>query len=79
MNSIIVFSDWCSRCTVCTRLMHKKNTSKDCVLRDNTATNTAIATAAAAAAATATTSTTTYNSNDNNRAIYKRKNKTRLS
>ena len=58
--------------------MHKKNTSKDCVLRDNTATNTAIATAAAAAA-TATTSTTTYNSNDNNRAIYKRKNKTRLS
>ena len=78
MNSMIVFSDWCSRCTVCTRLMHKKNTSKDCVLRDNTATNTAIATAAAAAA-TATTSTTTYNSNDNNRAIYKRKNKTRLS
>ena len=58
--------------------MHKKNTSKDCVLRDNTATNTAIATAAAAAA-TDTTSTTTYNSNDNNRAIYKRKNKTRLS
>ena len=53
--------------------MHKKNTSKDCVLRDNTATNTAIANA------DATTSTTTYNSNDNNRAIYKRKNKTRLT
>ena len=68
MNSMIVFSDWCSRCMVtvmvCTRLMHKKNTSKDCVWRDNTATNTATATAAAAAAAT--TTTTTYNSNDNN-------------
>ena len=68
MNSMIVFSDWCSRCmvtvVVCTRLMHKKNTSKDCVWRDNTATNTATATAAAAAAAT--TTTTTYNSNDNN-------------
>ena len=63
MNSMIVFSDWCSRCMVCTRLMHKKNTSKDCVWRDNTATNTATATAAAAAAAT--TTTTTYNSNDN--------------
>ena len=64
MNSMIVFSDWCSRCMVCTRLMHKKNTSKDCVWRDNTATNTTTATAAAAAAAT--TTTTTYNSNDNN-------------
>ena len=64
MNSMIVFSDWCSRCMVCTRLMHKKNTSKDFVWRDNTATNTATATAAAAAAAAATT--TTYNSNDNN-------------
>ena len=63
MNSMIVFSDWCSRCMVCTRLMHKKNTSRDCVWRDNTATNTATATAAAAAA---TTTTTTYNSNDNN-------------
>ena len=60
MNSMIVFSDWCSRCMVCSRLMHKKNTSKDCVWRDNTATNTATATAAA------TTTTTTYNSNDNN-------------
>ena len=64
MNSMIVFSDWCSRCMVCTRLMHKRNTSKDCVWRDNTATNTATATAAAAAAAA--TTTTTYNSNDNN-------------
>ena len=64
MNSMIVFSDWCSRCMVCTRLMHKKNTSKDCVWRDNTATNTATTTAAAAAAAA--TTTTTYNSNDNN-------------
>ena len=59
MNSMIVYSDWCSRCMVCTRLMHKKNTSKECVLRDNTATNTAIAIAAAAATATTTTTTTT--------------------
>ena len=59
MNSMIGFSDWCSRCMVCTRLMHKKNTSKECVLRDNTATNTAIAIAAAAATATTTTTTTT--------------------
>ena len=61
MNSMIVFSDWCSRCMVCTRLMHKKNTS--CVWRDNTATNTATATAAAAAI---TTTTAAYNSNYNN-------------
>ena len=35
MNRMIDLSDWCSRCMVCARLMHKKNTSKDCDKRDN--------------------------------------------
>ena len=35
MNRVIDLSDWRSRCMVCVRLMHKKNTSKDCDNRDN--------------------------------------------
>ena len=35
MNRMIDLSDWRSRCMVCARLMHKKNTSKDCDNRDN--------------------------------------------
>ena len=32
---MIDLSDWCFRCMVCPRLMHKKNTCKDCDRRDN--------------------------------------------
>ena len=35
MNRMIDLCDWRSRCMVCARLMHKKNTSKDCDNRDN--------------------------------------------
>ena len=35
MNRMIDLSDSRSRCMVCARLMHKKNTSKDCDNRDN--------------------------------------------
>ena len=35
MNRMIDLSDWRSRSMVCARLMHKKNTSKDCDKRDN--------------------------------------------
>ena len=35
MNRMIDLSDWCSRCMVCARLMHKKNTGKDCDKREN--------------------------------------------
>ena len=35
MNRMIDLSDWCSRCIVCARLMHEKNTGKDYHRRDN--------------------------------------------
>ena len=35
MNRITDLSNWFSRCMVCTRLIHKKNTSKDCDRREN--------------------------------------------
>ena len=35
MNRMIDLSDWRSRCMVCARLLHKKNTSKDSDNRDN--------------------------------------------
>ena len=35
MKRMIDSSDWRSRCMICARLMHKKNTSKDCDNRDN--------------------------------------------
>ena len=39
MNRMIDSSDWRSRFMVCTRLMHKKNTGKDCDKRDNNKNN----------------------------------------
>ena len=35
MNRMIDLSDWRSRGMVCARLMHKKDTRKDCDKRDN--------------------------------------------
>ena len=35
MNRLIDLSDYCLRCMVCARPMHKRNTSKDCDRRDN--------------------------------------------
>ena len=39
MNRMIDLSDSRCRCMVCARLMHKKNTSKDCDKRDNSNNN----------------------------------------
>ena len=36
---MIDLGDWCPRCMVCARLMHKKNTSKDCDRRDSNVDN----------------------------------------
>ena len=39
MIRMIDLGDWCPRCMVCARLMHKKNTSKDCDRRDSNVDN----------------------------------------